>query len=122
MMTRVNALIAARATIAAGLTPVLLQLKDTSVPLDERWEAFIALIDGDVLTSTETYGDGKLSVLGPNFSMYDDFDTDRNQTLMYDDMYAIIVDNDDDLFVDANIDAWREAVLASGHAGFEYDW
>lgn len=125
-MINVAPILAARVTMLDALPPLLVQLKDTSLPLDERWDAYTQLVNNDILVREMTYGDGFLDVLDKNGSMYDDFNTDRGQTLTFPDMYQMVMDGDEWneslVAMQPNLPAWQEKVLASGYSSFTYDW
>lgn len=106
-------------------------LADTSIDLDSRWYFYDLLVKAGVLREIEAYGDGFLDTLNKNMTLYDDLSYERHETVKYLEMYERIQDN----FGDENawnepwksvtqetVDAWREQVLASGEAGFTYDW
>lgn len=128
LLTDVNGLIEAYRLAAEGLKPIQDRLKDTSIALEARWAAYHRLCDEGVLCSNEIYGDGYLSTLGDNLTLYDDFSVDRHQTEQYIDMYEHIMEAIGEYqkeLVEAreqNLAAWQEEVLASGYSSFTYDW
>ena len=103
---------------------VIAKLKDTSIPLFERWEAFSELVDNNGLTSIKTYGDGFVYTLDKSLELYDDFHVERHETMLYTDMLETIRENSrlERLLGETVIDAWKEKVLAEGYAGFKHDW
>jgi hypothetical protein len=126
-MINVAPLVEARTLLNKGVDQILVQLKDTSLPLDERWDAYRALCDNNILVKNEGYGDGFLDTLGEELTMYDHFNVDKYQTMEFVDMYDKVMEADDkwhkDLVaVQPNIPAWQEKVLASGYSSFTYDW
>lgn len=128
MIEQVAALIAARQLLSTGVQSVLPLLKDTTLPLADRWDAYKELVENDILVNNEIYGDGMIDILGPNMTLYDDFSIDRHQTETFVDMYDRIMEADgewEESLVKAretNLTAWQEAVLASGYSSFTYDW
>jgi len=121
-------LLAAAAALQADLPPFLEQLKDTSIPLDERWSAYIQLVEANIFVKNQSYGDGLLtSVFDPNaVSFYDDFNLDRGQSMTFPEMWEVMIGEDFEgggaYTVEGAKDKWREAVLASGYSSFTYDW
>lgn len=109
------------------LKVMMAALKDQSIPLDERWEAFEILVNGSVLTSTELYGDGFIDTLRVEgkreLTLYDDFYIERHETTSYTRFLERILD----VFQGDGLDMlslakWKEKVLASGYASFTFDW
>jgi Fe-S-cluster formation regulator IscX/YfhJ len=120
-------LLDARRVISENTIPVLESLKDKNIDLDTRWQAYTKLVEGDVLTDNETYGDGYIDTLGPDMTQYDDFNNDRGQTVLFIDMYQRIVEaeqhEDENLYAAReNLAEWQERVLEKGNASFTYDW
>jgi hypothetical protein len=124
----VSRLIEAVETAKNGLAPILEQLKDPSIPLDERWKAYTDLVKAGVLDNNEIYGDGFVDTLGENLTLYDDFYVERHETRDFIDMYDHIMESDGDYQKElvaareTNLAAWQEEVLASGYSSFTYDW
>lgn len=126
---RVEGLIEARRLTLEGLAPIMEMLKDREIPLDERWAAYTQLVNNHILINIEPYGDGYLDNLGPNFTLYDDFNADRYQDVTYTEMYDVIMDSDETYkqefhaLKDSNVlKEWQEQVLELGFSGFTYDW
>jgi len=125
---RLAPLLAAHALIQTEMQPLLQSLKDTSIPLDERWDAYTQLVEKNILINEQNYGDGFLAeAFGyNNVSLYDDFNMDRHETRTFPDMWSHMNEDYNEMpdcyKDDAKRDAWRERVLASGFSGFEYDW
>src|SRR5687768_13808333 len=123
----VAALVAAHKVIQAQMTPVLESLKDTSIPLEDRWLAYTELCANDILTSVEGYGDGFIDTLDVNLTLFDDFYIERYQTGRYVSMYEQMIEAASEwerglIKARENLPAWQERVLASGQAGFIHDW
>lgn len=123
----VEKLIEARKLVNEGLAPMLEDLKNTSIPLDERWGAYTQLVKNDILTSDAIYGDGFIDTLGSNVTLYDDFYVERHQTEKYIDMYDRIMEASTEweknlIAMKPNLPEWQEEVLASGNASFTHDW
>lgn len=125
----VGKLTAIRAELVSASANVIEALKDTSIPLDERWKAFTKLVEAHILVNEESYGDGELRLLGDNFTMYDDFNTDRGQSMTYPEMYDIFIGwgTEDDwsgneALAPEVIEAWQEHVLERGFSSFTHDW
>lgn len=95
------------------------QLKDTSIPLDERWQAFMSL-PPDTLP-TQGYGKGFVHLLDDNLTLYDDFYIERHETTAYADMFERIEDGEVEV-ADEALAKWKEQVLASGYQAFTHDW
>jgi hypothetical protein len=115
----------ARAAQKADLNTLQTMLKDKSKPLDERWDAYVALVENNVLVNNDGYGDGCIYALAHNLTLYNDFYIDKHETASYPDMYEKIMDetaSENLIAARVNIDAWREEVLASGYSSFTYDW
>lgn len=119
-----NKLVEARKALDEQLPDIVSILQDQSLSLDERWEAYAALVQGDVLITVQSYGDGFVETLSPRYTLYDHFHCDRYEVKRYLDM---IEDVEGDWFngeaptEDASR-SWKEKVLASGHAAFKNDW
>jgi hypothetical protein len=126
MLEKISALIAAQAFLRENLPELHGWLKDTSVPLEDRWQGYTSLVESRLLDNESGCGDGYINVLGPNLTLYDDFNIDRHQSTTFPEMYETITDADDEFGGDgydaANIPKWQETVLASGYSGFTYDW
>jgi len=118
----------AHATIQNDMQPLLDSLKDRSIPLDERWAAFTALVENNILVNEKNYCDGFLAdIFGSNkVSLYDDFHMDRNESRTFVEIWESMNDEffeGGETYADPMLrDAWREKVMASGFSGFEYDW
>lgn len=125
---RAQKFVEARKMLNEGVQPLLNSLKTTDLPLEDRWASFTTLVKGDVLTEIESYGDGFIEELDTNMTLYDDFNCERHETMLYTDMYERIMEADGDYQKklvaarETNLDAWRERVLACGKAGFTNDW
>lgn len=125
---RVQKLVEARKMLNEAVVPLIEELKDTKIPLNERWEAYTKLVENGAHTRSETYGDGFIGTLDRNMTLYDDFHVDRYQTERFIDMYDHIMEADGSYQQDlvkareTNLEAWQEKVLASGFASFTYDW
>lgn len=106
-------------------------LADTSIDLDSRWYFYDLLVKAGVLREIEAYGDGFIDTLNESMTLYDDFSYERRERVCYLEMYQSIQENfgDEDAWnehwksvTQEGVNAWREQVLASGFAGFCYDW
>lgn len=111
------------------ISEALVALKDKSINIDERWNAYSAMVDNGVLNNTQSWGDGFLDVLkrtdGRELTMYNDFYVERHQTMSFVDMYEAIMEYSvmhDAELTGESIENWRETVLASGLASFVHDW
>jgi hypothetical protein len=102
-----------------GLEVILELLTLKHIPLEARWETYERLVSKDILTKIDLYHDGFVEVLNPNFTLYDHFYVERHSTQLYTVMYDQICDKELDNEI---VEKWQELVLASGHAGFIYDW
>ena len=123
----IDAILSAHVLVQTQLPALLESLKDTSIPLDERWDAYTQLVDKSILVNEAGAGDGFLShVFGhSNVSLYDDFYMDRHETRTMPEIWDRITEEDADLdnYADPILrDQWRERVLASGLSGFCHDW
>jgi hypothetical protein len=123
----VSAVLEAQRLAQEKLPALLAALKDTSRPLAERWTAYTALVNSHVSAYNKTYGDGFVSVLGENVTLYDSFHLERYTTTTFVEMYQQIIEADEsspELVAarETNLEAWQEAVLASGYSSFTYDW
>jgi len=124
----IQPILAAAAALQSQLPPILEQLKDTSIPLDERWEVYTVLVDQNLFVKDDGYGDGELrAAFDPDrVSLYDDFHLDRGQSMTFPEMWEAMNDEDfeggDVYDAEGAKDKWREAVLASGYSSFTYDW
>lgn len=125
---KVKSLLKAKEELDSNLKIVLESLKDTSVPLDERWDVYKVLVKKNIIIETESYGDGFIesfleSSSGRELTPYDDFYIERYETTSYTSLWDRIKDRvDQDVITAESADRWREKVLASGQAGFRYDW
>ena len=102
------------------------ELKNKDLDLDERWAAYVDLVNDSVITKTELYGDGYIDTLG-DFTLYDDFYVERHETETFINILERLQDkmadeDDDELTTPEKIIEWKEKVLASGYASFEHDW
>jgi hypothetical protein len=115
------------------LESMLIGFANKSIPLDERWEAYSILVKGKVLVNEENYGDGFIGMLvsatspGMEYSMYDDFYTERHESKTFLDILEQIEEWGDGYNTELvptaeSLIAWKEHVLASGYSGFTYDW
>lgn len=118
-----------------SLNPILTRLKDRSIPLNERWEAFEILCNNQILTSTKggnvipSGWSGYVDVLkdknGTSLELDEIRWTSRYETILYVDMYEPLSSDAYDAYdkcTRESVDEWRETVLENGHAGFVYDW
>ncbi len=113
-------------------TDILNVLKDTFYPLPERWELF-KKCPADLL-KTETYGppSGLDTLAGHEIVWYDDFYIERHETVDSVDIVERMEENLTSTYssqfferhtvTQADIDAYKEAVLQSGVKEWEYDW
>lgn len=113
--------------IAGGVENCLVLLRDKSIPLDERWSLFEEVAE---FLPIDRYGRDTAWGNEKQISEYDDFSTDRYQTVyltsrfeMLDEQLVDYAENGETLWYDqAELDAWREQVLQDGRQGFVYDW
>lgn len=117
---KIEGIIVLQQMVDKNVKEVLTSLKDKSIPLDDRWKAFIEMGE-KVKMPIETYGDGFVEILHKNLTMYDDFYIERHQTVKYVDLYEQIEELDTEI-PEENIAKWKEAVLQSGYGGFIHDW
>jgi hypothetical protein len=100
-------------------------LKNTELDLDERWSAYVDLVNGGILTGTQLYGDGHIDILG-DFTLYDHFYVERRETVTFvsilERLEEMIEDDDEDVTTPENIIEWKEKVLSFCFASFQYDW
>jgi hypothetical protein len=120
----VATLIENKAAFDKWCTPTLAQLKDKNIPLDERWEAYGQLCKAKIITKIAPYGDGFVDTLYAGGCCYDDLHIEKYQTSDY---FEMAEDNfegwgDTPTPTPKRIAKWKEEVLASGDAGFTYDW
>ena len=123
----VNSLIEARTLLNQGLAKAQPMLIDQSIPLDERWDAYVKLVDNSILVREDIYSDGFLGeIFGHNkVSPYDDFHMERGNSSTFPEIWERITDEyfDNDTYSDPELrNKWREKVLASGYSEFTYDW
>ena len=127
LLESVKALIAAK----PDLTQLVAQLKDSSIDLDERWQAFTLLVNNHILVNkSRYYGDAEISQLesvsGGNYCLHSDFYMDRNNVLTFPDMYAMLMDKaqwkSDMAPKPESLRDWQERVLQNGYTSFENEW
>ena len=127
----VRKLISEREVLKNKLASSLLVLSDQELPLDDRWSAYCALVRGDVITKTDSCSDGFVDTLVkiygtgvPEFC--DDFDYERYQMVYFSDMPESFNtgwrETAKPKYTAESVVAWKERVLASGLAGFQFDW
>lgn len=105
-------------------------LKNKDIPLEVRWASYRTLVKVNAIHEIDSCGDGFVDYLVKadgsceESTMYDDFHTDRHETMYYIDMYDMMgpAYHTVPKYTTESIDDWRELVLATGDAGFEYDW
>lgn len=122
---KVAFLVAASIGLRTDLPAIQEMLKDQSIPLEDRWSAYTDLVTNHILVNEASLADGFISTLGPNMTLYDDFNIDRYCSSTFPEMYDTIMDaEEDELFAvqTTTLPAWQEQVLQSGLSGFEYDW
>ena len=117
---KIEGIILLQQMVDKNVKEVLTSLKDKSIPLDDRWKAFIEMGE-KVKMPIQTYGGGFAEILHKNLTMYDDFYIERHQTVKYVDLYEQIGGLDMEI-PEENIAKWKEAVLQSGCGGFIHDW
>lgn len=126
---RANDLVDMLKKVEEATKPLLADLKDITLPLSERWEAYILLVEKGVLTADEMYGNGNIHVMGDNFTLYDDFQMERHETKTFVEIYQHVMEAEgeyeENLVEFRSSDRfaeWQEAVLKAGYASFTYDW
>ena len=126
MTLNIQHILTAHNLVLTQLPPVLEKLKDTTISLEERWDAFVLLVNKNIFVNEQSYGDGFLSEVFGNdkVSLYDDFNMDRGQTMTFPEVWESMLDMDEgetyeDPFKQSE---WRERVLASGFSSFTHDW
>ena len=80
------------------------------------------LVEDNILTSNEIYGDGYIETLGTSYTLYDDFYIEKHETSTFIDILDRIKESDTLSPSEESIIKWKEEVLASGFASFTYDW
>lgn len=100
----------------------LADLQNKSIPLDERWNAFVLLVESGVHNSIAPYGDGFIDTFGPSVNLYDDLYMERHETKTYPRFLEYIGEAETIETTNEQIAEWKEKVLASGNSGFTYDW
>lgn len=125
-----NAVLAAASALKLpDISEALEALKNKSINIDERWNAYEFMVKNGVLNKKQSWGDGFIDVLkrtdGRELTMYDDFYVDRHNTVLFVDMYEAIMEYGEMHGVELtgeSIENWRETVLAHGLASFVHDW
>jgi len=122
---RLEVIKAIKGDLDNALDMLIDELKNTDLDLDERWSAYVDLVNDNVLTNTELYGDGYIDILG-DFTLYDHFHIERRETVTFvsilEHLEEMIEDDEEDVTTPEKIIEWKEKVLASGFASFEFDW
>ena len=113
----------AKARIEEEVARVKPLLTDQSIDLERRWELYEYLAKNGFLVKEDGFGTGYVNLLDCS-SLYDDFYIDRYQSVSFIDMYNDRIQErlEDEELTQEQVDAWREAVLASGYSSFTYDW
>lgn len=123
----VQKLIIAKKLLVQEAAKTIERLGDKSIPLDVRWDAYVDLVRGDVITDIDSYGDGLIDTfdVGRELTLMDDFYIDRYQTVRY----TYILERVDGAYITKfqkptaeSISKWKEKVLSRGTAGFVHDW
>lgn len=112
-------LLGLKASLDAAAKSAIEALKETSVPLDERWDAFTELVSNNIFVKNKSFGDGFVD------SPYDVFYMERGSTKKFTSAYEQLLNKDQNYpepGSDIDLDLWREKVLASGYSSFTYDW
>ena len=103
-------------------------LKDKTILLADRWEAYTQLVKANVFVHKDVCGDGFIETLDDNATLYDDFNVDRYCTATFVSMYERMMTADPKWdeqvceYRDRNLEIWQEQVLQSGYTSFTYDW
>jgi hypothetical protein len=127
LLESVKILVAAK----PDLSQLFAQLKDTSIPLDERWEAFTLLVNNNLLVNESTYyGHSEIGGLvaesGGEYCLYDDFHIDRGVGKSFPDLYADLLDKIKWKSAMAptqeSLRDWQERVLQNGYSSFINEW
>lgn len=117
-------LVASHQAVQEDLKAFQSTLKNPSIDLDDRWEAFTLLVENGVLNDIKSYGDGFMYTLehgsGRELTLYDDFYIERHETTLYTDLFEQIQEEPEIEW--STVLKWKEKVLESGFAGFVYDW
>lgn len=128
-MDVVDSLISRHQAVQVDVEAFKSVLKNPAIALDDRWSAFVKLVNERVITEYEQWGDGNVDLLKPKsddryeLTLYDDFYVERYETVSYPDFEDRIANlNDDCQVTEESFDKWREAALRSGKAGFRFDW
>lgn len=104
-------------------TDIQAQLADTTVPLEQRWRLLEHVAGSDLLPNDT--GMGHTDVFDPDTDLLVDLEFRRSRVFSYLNIYRDLVEFSDDNIhgiTRAQLDTWREAVLASGCQSFEVDW
>lgn len=113
------------------LSQLVAQLKDDSISLEERWEAFTLLVDNHLLVNESNYyGDSEIgqleSVGGSQYTLYDDFGADRYVSMPFTEMYGTMLEKikwkDDMAPTPESLRNWKERVLQNGYSHVVNDW
>lgn len=117
-----------KAVLDSNVENIIIQLKDTNLPLFDRWEAYTDLVRTGSLNRNVSFGDGYVDILDEDMTLYDDFCVERHEQRRYIDMYDHMMDAEeafDEKMVRArqkNLVEWQETVLQSGCSSFTFDW
>jgi len=122
---RLEVIKAIKSDLDNALDMLIDELKNTNLDLDERWSAYVDLVNDNVLTNTELYGDGHIDILG-DFTLYDHFYVERRETVTFvtilERLEERIEDGEENVTTPENIIEWKEKVLSFCFASFTYDW
>jgi len=97
---------------------VLTVIKDKDIPLDDRWAMFDK---AESLLPINTYYITIPQVEKNGYEWYDDFYCEKYETVRFVDILERVLD-DPKRFKKIVIRDLMEEILATGHAGFRFDW
>jgi hypothetical protein len=122
--TRLDVIKSIKSNLDNSLDMLIDELKNTDLDLDERWSAYVDLVNGGILTGTQLYGDGHIDILG-DFTLYYHFYVERRETVTFVSILERLeemIEDGEDVTTPENIIEWKEKVLSFCFASFTYDW
>ena len=111
--------------LQASVSKMMQELKNKSIPLDERWEVYKDLVESKILVNVESFGNGYVDFLegAAEFLLYEDFNIERHETTSFINLYDQVIEMEDEKKpTEESIIEWQEQVLASGYSAFCFDW
>jgi hypothetical protein len=117
-MNHIQAIIGNVDQVIASARPVFAAyIKDTSISLDDRWQAFTAA--NMALKDETTYGGLDLMFRGERISPYDDFYMDKYETCSGERLVIFLEENE---HPEADIADFKEQLLKNNVGSFTFDW